>query len=105
MPVSLDESEGRLFVRYTSDDARDAVDAFIAEHGLVVDWSRAVRSSTGTINGRRLELYRLPVTATVVGSLPPDFSPSSFLAPLRDELEGDGFVRALRSDLEAGHEI
>jgi hypothetical protein len=64
-----------------------------------------VTSSTGTINGLWIEQYRLPISTAVVGNLPSDFSTSSFLGPLREELEGDGFFRALRSGLEAGHEI
>jgi hypothetical protein len=105
MAVHIDESEGRLFVRYTSLDSREAVEDFVAKHGLLVDWSRVLTSSTGTINGRRVEQYRLPISTGVLGNLPAEFSAASFLIPLRQELEGDGFFRALRSDLEAGHEI
>jgi hypothetical protein len=105
MAIYIDESEGRLFVRYTSDDPRQAVEDFDAQQGLLVDWSKVVTSSTGTINGLWIEQYRLPISTAVVGKVPSDFSTSSFLGPLREELEGNGFFRALRSDLEAGHEI
>jgi hypothetical protein len=57
------------------------------------------------MNGRRIDQFRLPIVTALAGTLPSDFHPSSFLERLRDELEGDGFLRALRADLAAGHEI
>ena len=106
MAVSVDKSEGTRFVRYSSDDSREAVEKFVAEHDLVVDWPRAFASSTGVLEGRRIELIRLPIVPWfVAGGLPDGFATSSLLRPLEHDLEGDGFFRVLVDDLEAGHDI
>ena len=66
-------------------------------------------SSTGTINGRPVALYRLPIVED--GSQDTEdtsartFQTTSFVAALQKEIEGDGFFQVLKSDLEAGHEI
>ena len=106
MAIYIDDSEGRFFVRFTSDDSRQAIEQFVAEHGLSVDWSNIIMGSTGTLNGRRFEMFRLPiVTGPVAGALPTTFASSSILLALQHELEGDGYFRVLRSDLEAGSDI
>ncbi len=93
MAPFIDESEGNRFVRYTSDDSKESVEQFVKANRLEVDWSHLLLSSTGTINGRRVEQYRLPIIE------------STFVLSLRQELQGDGFYRVLQSDLEAGHDI
>jgi hypothetical protein len=61
MHVETDE-QGKPIVRYEHHD-RLAVDKFITENNLRADWSKAFMSSSGTLNGRRLEFWRVPVTS------------------------------------------
>jgi hypothetical protein len=106
MSIHLDGSDGKPFVRFTSDDPRESVEQFLAERGLVGNWPALVQSSTGVINGHRFAQLRLPLAGgPVPGKLPDHFARESLLASLQAELQGDGFVQVLRSDLEAGYGI
>ena len=106
MAVSIDKSEGTRFVRYSSEDSPEDVERFVAEHDLVVDWHRAFVSSAGILQGRRVELFRLPILSWfMAGDLSDGFAQSSVLRPIQQELEGDGFFRVLVADLDAGHDI
>ena len=60
MHLEKDE-QGKPMGRFTSHDSKKSVERFVAENNLAVDWSRAYVSSTGSINGRRYEFWRLPV--------------------------------------------
>ncbi len=106
MAIYIDDSEGKRFVRYTSLDSKESVEEYVADSGLVVDWSKVLLSSTGVINGRPIEMYRLPIIdGSPSGTLSADFPSWSLLVSLARELQGDGFTRALHSYLEVGHKI
>lgn len=60
--VRLEEDEiGKPFVRYSSEVPLEAVQQFVAETGLRADWPKAFMSSTGVVNGRRIDQWRLPL--------------------------------------------
>ena len=59
MHVEADE-RGKPIVRFAHHD-RPSIDQFIAENNLRADWSKAFMSSSGTLNGRRIEFWRVPV--------------------------------------------
>lgn len=60
--VRIEEDEiGKPFLRYSSEVPLETVQLFVAETGLRVDWPKAFRSSTGVLNGRRIDQWRLPL--------------------------------------------
>lgn len=61
MHVETDE-RGKPIVRFSHHD-RPSIDKFIAENNLLPDWPKAFMSSSGTLNGRRIEFWRVPVTS------------------------------------------
>lgn len=61
--VRIEEDEtGKPFVRYSSEVPQEAVRRFVAETGMRADWPKAFMSSTGVVNGRRIEQWRLPLS-------------------------------------------
>lgn len=99
MTISIEQSEGKRFIRYTSDDSKDALLAFIAENGISADQSTAFVSSTSTVEGRTIEQMQLPIESIHLVRSVTETLPTSDLRTVPLSSIGGGMVLGLSGTL------